>query len=244
MDNPAFLDEETKQELSQMAEEFADSEASNVPPDPLHPQSLVKLQIKDKFEKQITEFYESVLGGLVELVNTVHELSEKDPQVNAEEIMKQIPLLKEGIAKLSEDLTVNKSLRELSGISQDTMSVFNKAAAYLYEAKLWDRAAKVYAFLTFIEPNELAFAMGLGNCEYFSKKFENALHAYAKVAKINPQDPHCHFYSAHCHHELNDIDKACDEANQALTIIKHDNALKEWQPQAEELKLFFNNMKR
>lgn len=244
MDNPTtFLDEETKQKISEMAESFAESEAAEASADPLHSRELLRIQIKDRFEKQIIQFYERVLGGLRELVSTIDELAEKDPEVKVDEVPELVAQLSQGIAKLSEDPQGEKTIKELSGLTDETIEKFNKAAAYLYETKQWDRASKVYSFLAFIEPRETAFFMGEGNAEFFSKRFENAVRSYEQVVLLDPDDPHCHFYLAHCYNELKDPNNAYREASEALEIIKHNPSLKEWLGQAEELKAYFHNMR-
>lgn len=232
------LDPDTQRHIEEMAIAVAERQAAEAPPDPLHPKELIRRRVQAEVQQQITEFFENFVKGLKELVTTLNELSQEDPKYYSEDVIAQLDKLSEGLTLLGENPEDNRSPREVAGITQDTMIIFNKAAAHLYEKKEYDKSSAVYSFLAFIDPGEPAYWMGSGNSEYFQQHYDKALANYKTVGEIDPQDPHCHFYSAHCYHELNENDKAIESANSAIEVIKRNPSLKEWLEQAEGLKEF------
>lgn len=237
-----ILDEETKQHIQEMSKTMAEKMAEDAPPDPLHPKELLKKQLQIEMQTKITEFFERFVIGVKELVFNLIKLSENEPELYSDEIVAQMDKLGEGLESLGENPDETRSPREVCGLTNDTMKAFNRAVADLYENKQYEKSSAVYSFLSFLDPDEPAYWLGYGNSEYFCKRYENALRAYESAAIMDPGDPHCHLYSAHCHNELNQVDLALESVDKALEIIKKDPAMKEWEEPAEQLKLYLGDM--
>lgn len=236
-----ILDQITHKNIHEMAESIAIRLADDAPPDPLHPKELLKKQIQIDMQTTITQFFETFVVGIKELLTTLARLSVMEPELFSDEISAQFDKIGDGISKLSENPDDTKSLREMSGITNETIKAFNRAVSDLYEKKQYDKASAVYSFLTFLDPNEPAYWLGLGNSEFFQKNYEKALSAYSSVISLNTQNPVAQFYSAHCYLAMDQTDKAIEMADQALEVIKNipsSAEQKEQKEQAEQFKIY------
>ena len=114
----------------------------------------------------------------------------------------------------------DKTIQELVGIRPATLKLLYEAAALLYEEARFSDAASCFAILTFLNPHEPLFWLGLGNAEYYCQHYEKALMTYAFVVQVNPDDPTPHLFSSKCYEELQDIDNAINALDLALYVIR------------------------
>lgn len=240
MPNPASnIEQELQQKIEKMASIIADDIAKQKPPDPLINQDQLKSKIKEDIKEQLTQFFERLIAGMNEVVETVQIISKIDKEILSDQVDNEMENLQDLFKRLADSMHEGEPPNEASGLSTNTIRAFNRAAAFLYENQHFDKSAAVYALLAFIDPNEMAYWIGYGNSEYFNMNFYAALRAYAMAAEVNPQDPHSHLYSSHCFHMLGQQTLALDSVDKALNIIKENPSLKEWEVKADQLKVYY-----
>lgn len=226
----ALLDPEVKQKIHDLSESIASEVAKEAPPDPLNPKERLQIQVQTDVEKSLIAYFESIAVGAKELMNALNALKEAEPTLFTENFDAQLLQLREQMANIGENPT--QSPRECCGISDETMQIFHQAAAHVNHSEDYDKAAAVYSFLTYLDPDVPAYWIGYGNAHYFLKNFEQALTAYEKAIELAPQVPELYCYAAHCHSEMGKVDKALD-------LLDQMPEQKEKNQQVEDLKQYF-----
>lgn len=239
---PSQLDEENLQKIHEMSETIATQLVEDIPPDPLHPKEMQKEKIQLTTEQNIKEFFEFFATGARELMVALLHLRETEPDLFPEQFDAQLEQLGEGLGNMGINPEETKSPRELCGITNETMQVFNRAAADLYVNQEYDKSAAVYSFLTFIEPYEPAYWIGYGNSEYFLKDYGKALNQYESAIELAPNVPDFYFYSAHCYKELGQVNKSIEIMDQVIQVIDKEPSIKHRKEQAELLKQYFTGI--
>ncbi len=242
MNSTNILDDNTHKQIHALAVSMAARLAADAPPDPLHPKQLLEEQLQLKIEQQILEFFERYVAGIKELMLSLITMRQTHPDIDLGEIFTELDKLGKGFSQLGQNPEETRSLRQICGISETAVQIFNDTVTEIYDKKEYERAAKMYAFLSFLEPNEPAYWLGYGNCEFFGQRYEKALPAYEMAVRLDGNEPLHHFYLAHCYHELNQKEQAVGEVEKALALIKSQPERKERIAQAEQLKLYFNEM--
>lgn len=240
----SLLNEENLQQIHEMSETITTQLLEDTPPDPLHPQAFAREKLQIETENQIKEFFEKLALGAKELMVAVLQLKETDPELYTEQLEDQMEQLGESLVVLGDNPEDTRSPRELSGITDETMTVFNGLAAKLYANQEYDKSAAVYSFLAFIEPNQPAYWIGSGNSDYYLKNYEKAIKSYEKAIELVPSVPDFYFYCAHCYKELGQVNKSLELVDQALRVIDQDPALQEIRAQAEQIKQYFEEFNK
>lgn len=237
-----ILDEHTQQQIHNLSISMATKLAADAPPNPMRPQNLEEQYLQDTLEKQIVTFFETYVEGLKELMASLIQFQHTQPDLDLGELFTEFDKLDKGFNKLGESPDDTRSLREMSGISSNAISAFDMVVSSLYEKQEFNRAIKIYSFLSFLEPYQAAYWIGYGNCEFFQKQYEKAVPAYEMAIQLNGLNPMPHFYLAHCYHELHQREEAIEAVDHALTLIKDNPEMKNWLDQAQQLKEYFNQM--
>lgn len=106
--------------------------------------------------------------------------------------------------------------QQLLGITDDILERYYLAALYLLSQKQWEAARDAFLFLTFLNPCEHNFWMGLGISEQWQRHYEAALLAYGMGESTDPQDPAVFANSFQCNAALGNRDAAARSLKQAL----------------------------
>lgn len=232
------LDEEIQQNINSLAENFAIELSENSMPDPLHPPNFRKKQIQLEIQAKLLQFFGIIVNGVMELIFTLYQLSQNEPELYSTEIQTQLDQISIQLGSIEED--TNKTPKELCGITEETFKAFDKAVVYLFNNQEYEKASAVYAFLAFLDPADPFYWIGLGDSEFFLKHFDKALEAYESAILLAPEYVPFYFYCAHCYLELNQTDKAIDIVNKTLEMTKNNSSLPEWKEQAEQLRLYMS----
>ena len=105
-------------------------------------------------------------------------------------------------------MTKGESLQSILGISDSTLHSLYALSRYLYEHQHYDEASGAFYLLSLLNPSYHIFWIGLGNCEYFLRRYQEALLAYMFAAQIDPSDPTSHLLMARCHMALGNFSAA------------------------------------
>lgn len=232
--NISNLDPAVQQRIDQLATTAAGTEVSQTPPNPLTPTNYLQAKVEAQIKQQFNRFLKRIQLGLQELHATLMQLYETHKDSSFEEALKHFKSLENPA-----EVKGKRTPKESYGLSNSTMQAFNKAASYLYESKEYEKAVGVYTFLSYLDPNEAAFWLGLGNAEYYCRCYEAALVAYEAAAEADPNDPQHFLFSSHCYDELGQIEKAIKCTDQALALIASRPNLVEWREKAANLKSYY-----
>lgn len=232
--NISNLDPALQARIDQLAVTAAGHEISAAPPNPLTPTSYLQSKVEAQIKQQFNRFLKRIQIGLQELFVTLNRLHESSHDPAFEEALSHFKQLED-----VPEVKGRRTPKESYGLSSATMETFNKAAAFLYESKDYEKAVGVYTFLSYLDPNEAAFWLGLGNSEYYCRSYEAALVAYEAAAEVNPDDPQHFLFSSHCYDELGQIEKAIKCCDQALVLIASRPNLIDWREKAANLKSYY-----
>jgi len=232
--NISNLDPAIQTRIDQLATNAAGNEISTVLPNPLTPTNFLQSKVEAQIKQQFNRFLKRIQIGLQELFVTLSHLYESNKDGAFAEALTHFKQLEE-----VPEVKGRRTPRESYGLSKSTMETFNNAAGYLYENKEYEKAVGVYTFLSYLDPNEAAFWLGLGNSEYYCRSYEAALVAYEAASEVNSGDPQHFLFSSHCYDELGQIEKAVKCCDQALALIASRPNLIDWREKAANLKSYY-----
>ena len=231
-----------QEKIDHLATGIAEEIVHQIPPNSLITESQRSDLIKNEIFEVYSQFFEKLQDGL-------REISENRPKIESTAIDDtdthtnlELIQLWEAFDKIKELEITGQYPKDYCGLNDSIMKSFNSVAAYLYEGKQFKKSAAVYTLLTYLDPRQPAFWLGLGNSEYFNQSYQAAIQAYQMAMAVNPNDVQAYFYSAHCHQNLGNTDLAMQSVNQAMEIIKNNPLLKQWKKPAEDLKAFLTKV--
>lgn len=228
------IDPQISQEIDKIAQSVAGSEAGHSMPDPLQPTQFLQSKIEAQIKLQFNRFLKKIQTGLQDLFATLQHLAQQDTQCPYQAILDQCKEFKPA----SEPGTL-KSPRDEFGFDDKAMKAFNQAAAYLYEQKEFEKLIGVYTLLSYLEPEDQAYWLGLGNAEYFCRHYESALLAYEAAIEADPKNPDSYLFASHCYEQLGQLDRAIELCDEALGVIASNPAMVNCREKAANLKSMY-----
>jgi type III secretion system low calcium response chaperone LcrH/SycD len=193
--------------------------------------------------KNLLSIYHKMERGMRKLVELLNELSTvdtitKDPQITiavgdmitiASVVMQQVKPALHLMAK-------GEPLQDILGISALSLQSLYKLSRYLYEHQHYEEASGAFYLLSLINPSYHIFWIGLGNCEYFLQRYQEALLAYTFAMQTTPSDSSCHLLIARCQMALGNYAAATATLSIAeLSCTDHESSEK-IKRQADEIR--------
>jgi len=172
----------------------------------------------------------SLERGVSTLLHTLVQLAKNNPSYFSENVANDLCKFVEFSSNLAEfeyfqkylEGISQKSIQEMSEMSDETLQYLYEAAKYLYEQHEFELAADAFGVLTLLNVKKPVFLIGLANSSYSLGNFEDALAVYALCAYIHPLEYSCHLYSCKCYEELHQIDLAINSLDLALISLGDD----------------------
>jgi type III secretion system low calcium response chaperone LcrH/SycD len=187
--------------------------------------------------------------GMTEILHFLTSPTTHDPLAFSEETTQQLCQIAAIASVMSDNpseylllLARDKTLQEIFGLTDETMEKLYQAAKFIYEQQHYAESAAAFSVLCSINPSNHTFWIGFGNSEYFCQNYQMALVAYALAAQANPNDPMCHFFSAHCYEALKQKDHAINSLELALLTIGDLPEFSQWKQKAVEHKQRLSKM--
>ena len=196
----------------------------------LLPEKARRDQLKAQIQKELkagTERLENgiqqILQRLITLKNNNNEELFSD-QVASElgslfNLMQMIQEDQEGYAR---NLQEGKSPSELIQMSDTTLEALYQAAKHLYEEKKYQEAADAFTFLTFLNPYQYVFWLGLGNAEMWLNNHQAACLAFEYCIETDHTQPFPYYNLAECLEHLKNYDRAQHVLEETLKLIGAD----------------------
>lgn len=200
----------------------------------LIPLAARKKKIQLEIESSLQQFSERVAKGTKALISNLELLVHSQPDQFNKAIEELMRMTTEAVNAddINQQLQDGKSYKEIYLISDTTIEACYQAAIEFYNHQEYENASNVFYVLSLLDPQNASMWLGLGNSEYFRKRYEEALMAYGMSAFADPSDPQCHFYAAHCYENLGQLDLAINSLEIALFVIRSNPSLQEWEKQA------------
>ncbi len=217
------VEEEIKRYVDRVVGAFSELIESNpqVPSLPI-PSHAAFLQNLDRNMRSI---FQRIDAGVCAILNLVASLAKEEMYGFTREQIDELgqlvavaAVIREHSSKFMDEMAEGKSLKELFGVTDETLDLLYRGAKYLYENQHYFEASTAFSILTLLDPRIHLFWMGLGTAEYLQERYEAALLAYAMAAQADSSDPLCHIYSAHSYLGLKENDKALQCLEIALLI--------------------------
>lgn len=215
--------------ISSSAEQINKMFFNETPRSPLVNEKHQKEKLVLEVKNCLINHFNKVEKGAAHIFTKLIELSSNDPSLFSEKIGTEImnfgvktgTLINENESFLK-DLEDNKSLKEIFGLSNETMAAFYKAAAEIYREKRYQDAAEALSVLVILDPDTYVFWFGLGNAEYFCHQYERALIAYGMAINLKPEEPLNYIFSTNCYEAIHDYNNAMHAIDDALQIMEND----------------------
>lgn len=196
-----------------------------------------------RMEKSLLSIYHKMERGMHKLVDLLHELphaggEKQDPQL-VQAVADMITVASVVIGQFKPALHLmaqGEPIQEILGISTLSLQSLYKLSSYLYEHQHYEEACGAFYLLSLINPSYHIFWIGLGNCEYFLRRYEEALLAYTFAAQTNPNDPSCQLLMAKCQMALGNYAAATAYLSLAELSISHAPGSERVKKQAEALR--------
>lgn len=113
-----------------------------------------------------------------------------------------------------------------------------EAAYQMYQGKQYKEAAKLFCFLTVLNPMEPKYWKGLGAAYQMNNEYQKAISSYmsAQFLKMNKQDPYLYVYIADCHFALNHKEEGlkalegaevCAQEQDDLPVLNHVSVMRD-----------------
>lgn len=238
------LSHEAKEQIHTAALALADlTVEENAHKAHLIPLTAKKAELETKLMKELGQFQKKLEDGALELMTSLAQLGSHDSSYLSTDVVSDLSrivafsyTLKDSSVAYFEQLGNGKSLQELCTVSDETMQKLYLAAKQIYDQKHYKEAVNAFAFLTFLNPTCHTFWLGLGNAQYQSHQYENALFAFANACQEDPSDPFCHLMSCRCYEAIKEIDNAINALDLALYCISERKELGHLKPTIEKEK--------
>lgn len=114
------------------------------------------------------------------------------------------------------ELADNKSVQEIMGISDESMSQYYKAARQLFENHHYLEATDAFLFLILMNGHMHDYWLGLGMAIQMSGDFESAIDAYEMAAIYEIESPVPYFYLAKCLYAMHERQSAMQALEMAI----------------------------
>ena len=208
--------EETLKKLASVTAEALIHEA---PVSPMHSERAYKEMVASALLADCFTIRQRIEQAAAILTNGLEELAKINGEIHPEEISLEFAKMTAYFSHQQMHLAEDKTVQELSGFSEKMSEALYQAAKLIYEKGLYPDASDAFFFLTLLNSKNSIFWLALGNCEYFCKRYEPALIAYAFASFMNPCDPFCHIYASKCYEEIQEVDNATNSLDLALFVI-------------------------
>lgn len=137
---------------------------------------------------------------------------------------------------LQEELQGGKSVQEIIGFSNETMSKFYKAAYHLFEDKNYKDAANAFLFLASINTHNSDYWLGLGMSTQMCHEYETAIDAYELAAYLEVTNPVPYLYLAKCLFAIHERENSLHALDLAIEMAADQEEYQELMSQAEAAK--------
>lgn len=127
------------------------------------------------------------------------------------------------------------TLKDLRGISDESMEAIYAVAYHLYAAGNFKRALSLFEFLCFYDHFERKYWMALGACRQMLKQYKAAIGCYAYAAMLDVDDPQPHFNAGDCYMALGEKNPAKMAFQAVLSAANKDQKYKTMRERAQSL---------
>ncbi len=194
------------------------------------PPEAAKDKIQLEIASQLERIPEKIDKGIMLLLDKMEQLSVDLPETVTKSTLENIFLLGNlpPPEEIKAQMLEGKSLKDIAGITNEALQAAYVAAIDIYNAELFVEATDVFFVLTLLDPSQYLLWLGLGNADYYSKLYDEALNAYAIAFYVNPEDPRCHLYAGHCYAEMGEFDFAINSLQIGLYVVEQNPDLEEY----------------
>lgn len=129
------------------------------------------------------------------------------------------------IAKAVLDMvTESKEMsHKIKNYSDEEIQTLYVSAFQFYQQGNYTKALDLFLQLTTNCPYEPNFWKGLASTYQMQSLYDEALHAWALYALLEPQDPYAHYHAAECLFAKSDKKESSIALNKALELCKKDH---------------------
>lgn len=221
-------------DLKHLCEEWAQAVIQAMPPD----QFLPAQQVKQKYTLQLEELLKSKIErfsrGIKILIETLLILNKINPSDFPDTLFSELDKMAISERPSLDSLKKNLPLKDYYGLSEHALNLFYQAANYLFKNGSFQNCADTLFFLCHLDPENELFWLALGNVEYHSEHYEDALNAFSIAYLINEQDPRGLLYAAHSCEKLGEKERALGMVQGVLEICETDTGLREIRESAQQ----------
>ena len=196
------MHEELRKMLEKIAQQLRELAPPSLHASPSQPSLDVEVQ---KMEKGLLSIYHKMERGMRKLVELLQELPNIADITHQPEIVQAVgdmitiaSVVAQQIKPALHLMAKGEPLQDILGVSPLSLQSLYKLSRYLYEHQHYEEASGAFYLLALINPSYHIFWIGLGNCEYFLQRYQEALLAYTFAAQTTPADPSCHLLIAKC----------------------------------------------
>ncbi len=229
------LDKSFQEASTGLAVIMAEEEA--LKPNQIVSKEALQARYQKELQDEFTDYRKRLENGAAKLIGSLTELAKENPELFSQDVLDEIEsiiALSEEMetdeGKLGEELANGTSLQELAHISDATIDKLYQGARRLYTLNNFTDAADAFKFLTSLNAKNSAFWLGLGNSEYSSGRYKEALYAFTYASQTNPTDPNCHVMSCRCYEALGEIENALNALDLVLFAIANQPEYADWTP--------------
>lgn len=159
-----------------------------------------------KMGNSLLSIYHKMERGMRKLVELLQELSNIGAVTDQPDIVQAVgdmitiaSVVIQQVKPALHLMAKGEPLQNILGISTISLRSLYKLSRYLYEHQHYEEAGGAFYLLSLINPSYHIFWIGLGNCEYFLRRYQEALLAYTFASQTSPSDPSCQLLIAKCH---------------------------------------------
>jgi hypothetical protein len=197
------IHEDLRKMLEKIAEQLRDLSTPGFHVTPSQPSLDGNVQ---KMENSLLSIFHKMERGMRQLVELLHELPNLGAIAHRPDIVQAVgdmitiaSVVIQQVKPALHLMAKGEPLQEILGISSISLQSLYKLSRYLYEHQHYEEAGGAFYLLSLINPSYHIFWIGLGNCEYFLRKYQEALLAYTFASQTNPTDTSCQLLIAKCH---------------------------------------------
>lgn len=234
------LPEELKKEIETLSEEIVN--CKNPPPankliNPEAAKQKYKEQYKEKIEMR--DVGKSLSQALFLIMNEGRKYLDLDAFTRT---IDEFESAFDRLMKLEFDAIKDQSIKELSGISDETVSTIEKMAIQKHKEKDLTSSGRLFFLLTILDPDNFSIWIRLGIVHQENKNYLDALKSYGRAFNLNSTNIPNHIFMAECYMEIKDRFNALQECELLKSLISTQDIDTKWKECFEILEKAINKM--
>ncbi|MBA2368190.1 MAG: tetratricopeptide repeat protein [Candidatus Protochlamydia sp.] len=230
-----YNNDDFEKEYNKIIDTYIESEGlDDNPPNPFIPPQLRHSKLREEIKsqaqsKELSDYLNLALETLkTDGVCYVHN-------VDYESMMNQFSEANENLNKVDINHPLEQNYRHILHFSDSTMQSIFKIAQAEYSNNKFEESLSIFAFLSFLEPEDPDYWYRFGVLAHQLKRYEAALTSFTNSLSLDANFLEARIYTAYCHLKLGQLGEAKDDLDKIHELADSSTIDPIWSKMISEL---------